>query len=333
MAATAQKTKQEQADPYTQLNVDLNGLLPQDTLFYTYLFGQSTETQRINPLEQEVLTKLDSVLSNPQAVLSSLPVLPQSVVTLTSMLNKDDFNVDAFVEVVEQEPGIASELIKLANSAQYKRGEKEVTDLTQAFMLIGATGISEHILGRFIRQMTRVSPIYFKLFGDKIWQHSNETASLAKQLAGIQGGDKEAAFLAGLMHDVGKMVIFHLMVESFRTNHPDHKPNALVFKKLLADKSMQLSASLLTLWEMPKGLCEAVQDMANLGSGQQNMSQLGIIISQANVISELCLSYEAKLLDDEALEQALSQTPLSEAAEALIRQRCLANDPKSDTAS
>jgi HD-like signal output (HDOD) protein len=62
---------------------------------------------------------------------------------------------------------MAADMIKLANSSKYKRGDKHVTDLQRAFMFMGAEGLKEGILQVFLQNFSASSNLYFKQFGEK----------------------------------------------------------------------------------------------------------------------------------------------------------------------
>ncbi|GAA6184050.1 MULTISPECIES: HDOD domain-containing protein [Alteromonadaceae] len=289
-------------------------------LFYDYLLGPSETSTTLNPLEQYILTRVNHALKNPQDVLTHFPVLPQSVLTLTNLLNDPDFNLTEFIKVIEQEPSIASELMKKANSPAYKRGNNEITDLQKAFMLMGAKDIKEFVLNGFVKNLCHQKPIYFKAFGEKVWLHSQEVAVLAKTLAQARNLNADAAYIIGLMHDLGKIVIFQFMVEAFQKSHPDFKQDSLVFKKFLSQRSMLLSVELMKIWEMPSLIIEVVKDQTISISKISELSPLSATLFEANLMSEISLTFQAGDYDELALEEMLAEALLSDQAKDLLKQ-------------
>ncbi len=288
-----------------------------DFLFYEYLLGKSKSVNEVNPLERKILIDTNKLMERPEVILKLLPQLPQSVIKLRDMLGSKDFVIKDFVEVVEQEPALASHMIKIANSPMYNLSGKEISSLNHAFMLIGANGVREHVLMRFFKQILNIKPIYFRMFGEKIWDHCLSTAIVAKKLAQKTGQDQDSAYLIGLLHDIGKIMIFQVMVNAFRQAQPDESPNSLVFKKLLNDKSMQISMMIIKEWHMPSRVTEAVNDLC-MGKQRQPSTHLGKILRDANLVSELGMMASIKKFEPGQYLQLCKQAQMEKTAIELL---------------
>lgn len=284
-----------------------------DFRFYDFLLGASQSTREVNALEKKILIDTNKMLSRPEVMVQHLPQLPQSITQLKSMLDTKDFKLDQFSDIVKREPALASHMVKVANSPMYNHSGKEIANLSHAFMLIGAEGVKEHILMRFFKQLLNIRPIYFKMFGAKIWDHSLSTAMLAKKVAAAKGLNQEAAYLNGLVHDIGKIMIFQLMVNAFRSANPDESPNSLVFKKLLNDKSMQISVLVVKEWKMPEAIVNSVTDLA-LSPKRPAKTKMGRVLYEANLVSELVMMHEAEPLSPEQYLEIAKTANLSDAA-------------------
>lgn len=306
--------------PTRTVNISVASLNRLDFLFYDYLLGPSQTSTTLNPIEQYILTRVNHALKSPYSVLTHFPVLPQSVISLTNLLNNPDFNLQSFIKVVEQEPSIATELMKKANSPAYKRGDKDITNLQQAFMFMGANDIKEFVLNRFIKNLCQQKPIYFKTFGEKIWLHSQDVAIVAKTLAARRKQNADAAYTIGLMHDLGKVVIFQFMVEAFKVIDPDFKQDSLVFKKFLSEKSMLLSVELMKIWNMPSVIIDVVQGQVEDVTNVDDLDPMTAILFEANLISEISLSYQDGHIQPAEFESLVSNTKLRGDAKLLLRE-------------
>lgn len=276
-------------------------------LFYDFLLGPSSSTDTISELEKNILIRVNTVLANPNEALKAFPNLPDTIIKLMDMLKSDHFDLDAFCVVLEKDPAIASRLVTIANSAKYKApSSKEITDIRQAFMAIGSQGVRQHVLQGFVRNLTRLSPIYFKVFGERIWQHSDDTAHICRYLATQRGLDQETAFLIGLVHDLGKILVFKLMVDAFKATHPDEQLESLVMKKLLQDKSMALSYAIAQKWSLPKVVRDAINDLAKQGK-QSASTEMGRLLIEANFISECSLAREYELYTSAEFDAAIAK--------------------------
>jgi HD-like signal output (HDOD) protein len=281
-----------------------------DHLFYDYLLG-GQNADRISELERSILLDINALLDKPDALLDRLPKLPHSVNKLMALLDADDFELNAFCAVVEKDPAIAAQLISVANSAQYNPGGDDITDIKRAFALLGSQGVKQHVLMSVVKNVSTISNAYFKAFGEKIWVHSEDTAQLCRSLARLRGLDGDAAFLIGLIHDMGKIVIFRLIVDAFRRSSPDEKLGSSVVKHLLQQKSMQLSVLVATHWGMPKVVVTAIRDLS-LSERQSTFSPLGEILINANFVSEWRLVLKAGLSTEQAFERAIMRKELAD---------------------
>ncbi|XOV77401.1 MAG: HDOD domain-containing protein [Aestuariibacter sp.] len=293
-----------------------------DFMFYDFLLGKSQKQKDINPLERKILSDTNKLLDKPDVIIKLLPQLPQSVLKLKNMLGKDDFNVHEFTSLIDKEPGMASHLIKVANSPLYNHSKKEISDLTHAFMMLGAEAVKEHVLMRFFNQIIRIQPIYFKMFGEKLWAHSLLTANLAKQLASNYKVNPETAYLTGLVHDLGKLLIFQLMVNAFKSANPDEKPESLLFKKIINAKSMTISIMVVSQWQMPQDLVTAVVELSK-SRQKEPESPLGKTLFEANLVSELSVMKSAKTITPEHYLVMAKESHLSDMATTLLLQQVM----------
>jgi HD-like signal output (HDOD) protein len=318
-------------EPTRTITINVTSLNRLDFLFYDYLLGPSKTSVTLNPIEQYILTRVNNALKSPESVLTHFPVLPQSVIVLTNLLNDPDFNLNAFIKVVEKEPSIATELMKKANSPLYKRGDKDITNLQQAFMFMGANDIKEYVLNRFIKQLCQQKPIYFKTFGEKIWLHSQDVATISKALAAQRKENPDVAYTIGLMHDLGKVVIFQFMVEAFKTINPDFEQDSLVFKKFLSEKSMRLSVELMKIWNMPSLIVNAVQGQIFKFENLDDIEPSTATLFEANLISEISLSYQSQALDVSELLSLIEETKLRPDAKQYLIDSLQINEEAKDS--
>jgi len=220
---------------------------------------------------------------------------------------------------VEKDPTIAAQLISVANSAQYNPAGEEITDIKRAFSLLGSQGVKQHVLLACIRGISTIRHAYFKAFGEKIWIHSDDTASICRDLAGMRGLDGETAFLIGLVHDIGKIVIFKLMIDAVRRFNPDEKLGSSIVKQLLSQKSMQLSVLVATHWRMPAVVISAIRGLT-LADRQSSFCPLGQVLIYANFISEWRLILGAGLSSEVEFEREVMRLQLADDVRAYIMQ-------------
>ncbi len=265
--------------------------------FYAYLFGSSAHDEPEDPLGNYIARHVQVILRSPGELLAHLPVMPKSLCVVMEQINNPDFDVTALMKVIEQEPALAADLVKLANSARYRRGEREICDLKNAFMVMGSQGLLEGVLQSYIARFTPKPTIYYKLFGEKIWQHALQTASLSARLATDNGQSAGLAYFAGLLKNLGTMLIFQLMLDAFTQVDPNAAPGSQCFKSVLRRYSDELTLAVAKFWQLPAPVLEA------LGSPGK-APVLSSLIADAKILSKLKELADARLLQrKDALEE------------------------------
>lgn len=264
-------------------------------LFADFLFGDSEYNTKGDPLSLYVASKIKELIQQPEKLLSDLPVMPTSVSKVIALLNETSFNLNELLAVIEQEPSMAADMIKLANSSKYKRGDKQVTDLQKAFMFMGAEGLKTGVLQVFLQKFSASSNLYFKQFGEKIWAHSFASAQYAQVLA-LQKFDTpltSTIYVAALLRHLGTMVIFQLMTEAFKYVDPDAHPSSASFKALITEQALSLTIAITQHWQLPTSIIHLLQaqrmdnDLDDYGAS---------CIAEANIISEAKLLFDSNRL-------------------------------------
>ena len=260
-----------------------------------------------------VACQIERLIRSPKALLNELPVMPASLTTLMAELQSDEFDIDALLRVIEREPSMAADVIKLANSAFYKRGEKQVTDLKTAFLNMGSQGLVEGVVNSYMKNFTPGNNIYWRHFGEKIWNHSVQTASFSKELMKDSSfqEDQAAAYFVGLIRNLGKMIIFQMMVEAFKHVDPSVPPNSLALKRLMNSYSIRLTYTIAKFWELPESVLTA---LGYQESSRYECTPLGQAVFEANYLSELKYLLEEQVIEAEQFKTRCKETLLSPAA-------------------
>jgi HD-like signal output (HDOD) protein len=139
--------------------------------------------------------------------LDRLPKLSPMITQLLSQLSRRNCEIHELVETVERDPVLSGQILRLANSAIFGR-LRPVSSVRHAVAMIGTAALRKFALGSSISNLFSRTKMAKSFSVRRFNVHSVATAALlellAEELPFESGGD---AFLAGLLHDVGKLLI------------------------------------------------------------------------------------------------------------------------------
>lgn len=291
------------------------------SLFYSFLFASTqTDTTGIaNNLERRVMQDIERALSSPQAIAENVLKLPSKILELDKKLADDNIEIQELIQLIEQDPLLCIEVLKLCNSPAFKRAEHDVTSIQQALVQVGRQQLRQFITSCLAREMIDIKPIYFRRFGAEIWRHSMQVAFLASELAIPE--QRERAFLVALLHDVGKIAIFKMLVDAFYQAEPGEQPSSMLFKQVMTSKSLALSALLARYWQLPQHFEAPLTLLANTNIKPDD--EMTLVIWKANIISECSMLKQVDKLPQSALAVLLAQVEISEQEFADLHQKLI----------
>ncbi|MEO6281043.1 HDOD domain-containing protein [Roseateles sp.] len=132
-----------------------------------------------------------------------LPSVPRVVRRLISQLREPGASILELVDELEQEPQLAARTLRIANSPYYC-GRRSLASLKDAVAIIGTDTLRTLVIsGGLEAVFVAVPGVNLRQF----WLDATLTAKAARSLARLTGADVEAAFLAGLLHNVGHLIL------------------------------------------------------------------------------------------------------------------------------
>jgi len=193
--------------------------------------------------------------------LRSIPSLPAIYNDLTAALSSGEASGAQIERIISKDVSMAAKILQLANSA-FIGASGRVSNLTHAISLIGTENVrtlalSVHVFSQF-DQNSEVAG-----YLSALWNHSVETAALAKKIAGSENCSKsvlEESFTAALLHDVGKVVLLAEMPRQYRSLllERNSKPIVSLEAEQLGSTHPQLGAYLMSIWGLPVPLVRAL---------------------------------------------------------------------------
>jgi len=139
--------------------------------------------------------------------MSKLPIQPQILLNLNKVAEDDSASADDLGQIILKDQALTMRVLKVVNSAYYRHHTNEkISTVTKAVVILGFKGVRRLALGMSMYDMLRKASELPEL--RDFWCHSLMTAIAARQLSRNLGyTSEEEAFVAGLVHDVGKLVL------------------------------------------------------------------------------------------------------------------------------
>ena len=215
--------------------------------------GQS----QILPFEKVAFESLRCVSdSELNRALASLPVFPAAAQKALQLLSTETWNASDVQAIAASDQVLASSLIRVANSCSCG-ARKTITTLNHAIAYLGAQRASGVLIAASVKRL--FAPPRLR----QIWDHSIDASEVSRNLAKLsRHANPEEAFLAGLVHDIGRLAMA-LLPERFQTRSTHLSEQgcqlSLVEQVLCGATHAEIGASALERWKFPQNLVEAVR--------------------------------------------------------------------------
>lgn len=194
--------------------------------------------------------------------MEDLPSLPSTVVAILAVLNNPESSANELSEALRHDQSLTSRVLRLVNSAYYGFPRK-IDTLQKAVTILGYNSIQNIILVTKIFEIIRNGSKEHSLNRKRFWRHSLGCAVTA-QIIGTKLGlkDGEEIFLAGLLHDIGKVILDAFLYEEYsRVIEMSREKNILLFKaeeQILGATHADLGYWLAEKWSLPLNLTAAI---------------------------------------------------------------------------
>jgi putative nucleotidyltransferase with HDIG domain len=136
---------------------------------------------------------------------TNIPMLPEVATRVISLAASPDITISRLAQVISKDQVLTTRLLSLANSAYYG-SSIDVSTVPEAIMRVGAVAVRNLAVTLCVTARMQDRNVY-GAHGQQLVDHGIGTAYLARLVAEEADVNTESAFLCGLLHDIGKMVI------------------------------------------------------------------------------------------------------------------------------
>ncbi len=196
------------------------------------------------------------------AAVDGMPAFPKSVQRVLELTRDVNSTPKDLVEVIDKDPVLTVKILKVVNSAYYSL-PKQITSVGHAVVYLGFNTIKNLALSiAAIGMLPKSNEAGFD--GQQYLLHSLATAAIAKQLAlKVDDADPQDCFIAGLLHDFGKVVLAQFMPKEFRAALQGSQEHGislhLALRSVLGVDHAVVGAMLVEKWRFAPLLVETIR--------------------------------------------------------------------------
>ena len=279
---------------------------------------QSAHRFLAKPFKSELLVEqiekarnLRKFLSSPELLeivggIPYLPSLPNLYHELVRAIESPLISLSEIGDIISRDLSMTSRILHLVNSAFFGLPRK-ISNPQTAVVMLGINVIKSLVF--YVKIFFAAPDVVLPgLSLDSLWEHSSKTARLSKEISANLGANaqvQEDAFLAGMLHDIGKLLLLEhprYFKKVYIELEKDEKLElSTVEYELFGTSHAEIGAYLLGLWGLPDPVVEAVA--CHHRPSQLNFENSTVLISTHIANALLCLTNNQTIsLDKEVLK-------------------------------
>jgi putative nucleotidyltransferase with HDIG domain len=184
-----------------------------------------------------------------------LPMLHDTALQVRSLCENEECDAQELAALIERDPSLAGHVLSVANSVMYG-GAEPTTNLQLAVVRVGTTNLADMALALSLRGRVFDVP-GFEDRVRELWRMATASSVYAKEIGRKLGLDQDDAFLAGLLHDVGKPQVLQILVDVVRERSGKDVPRRLA-EVAMEDMHAWAGALLCRHWGLPEHMATVV---------------------------------------------------------------------------
>ncbi len=191
----------------------------------------------------------------------NLPKLPQVILNLIEACNKNETSTTELIEIISADPGLTARLMSIMGSAHININ-REIKSIETAVVYLGINTIRNLAISMAMMQVFDAPKKIPEWNMNAFWYHSFSCAIISRKIAERTGDvNPEEAFLAGLMHDIGAMLLFSTFPEEYASilaGYETEKDIIEAEKEKFKMSRFEAGAWLCSQWDLNPLVCDAI---------------------------------------------------------------------------
>ncbi len=218
-----------------------------------------------------------------------LPRRPLLLPQLLRALNDPQSTREDLSAIILQDPVLAADVLRTANSPFYRIAREPVDSLDRAIMLLGIEGLKSVVATSIIQPVFRTPKGQFDAFAPTLWELAMRTATASGIYAArTRTADPTTAQLLGLLSALGPLAVFRATSEAYR-EHTNRVAREEVYVRLIEAHADATSSAIASHWHLPESFVLALYESRGTGH-LHNLSALGKALEAGRCCALLSLA-------------------------------------------
>jgi HD-like signal output (HDOD) protein len=236
-----------------------------------------------------------------------LPAMPHVASKVLELSSDPDTSASRLQQVISDDQAMTARILKIANSAMYACSRR-IKTLSEAIVMLGFNSIRSLVVTSAARNLYSSGSARMGLKERLLWEHSIGSAFACRLLvAERHPALAEEAFLAGLMHDIGKLVLNLQLPEQFeeivQIVYNENRDFHAVERELLGFDHAQVGALLVNKWK----LSPMLEEVIGLHHQPDEFTEDRPLLLYLDLANRLCLRHGIGFVESPDLD--LAATP------------------------
>lgn len=222
----------------------------------------------------EVAAAAVAVLARIDAHPRYTPRRPQLLPQLTRAINDPAAGAQAIAAILGQDPALAGNLLRIANSSAYRRQAEPIGNLERAVALLGTEGLRQIVLAALLQPVIADDGSVFGRCAALLWEHTLLSAkATARHAEDAEREDPAAAQLLALLHGLGAVAVVQVLRDAY-AKQPGLVPDAGTLAELLQDWTARVAQAISQGWALSERMHHALGEQHG-HAGPHASSSLG----------------------------------------------------------
>ncbi len=240
----------------------------------------------------------------------NLPSIPKVLFEVTKLLNSPGATTLKLAELISKDTGLTTKILAVANSPLYGI-KRSVSSIEFAIIVLGQQEIKDAVTAISLADSFKIQPsAYFDPI--EFWVHSMVSGAASKNIAQNLGFSFASdAFVAGILHDMGILVIYNFMNDDFQKifsrSKKENIPIVQAEKETLGLTHQEIGRFLGEKWNLPLPLCDSF-NFHHRPSLAQNNIELVTIIHLVDYMTQKLNSGQLSWDDEISLDPSVKDT-------------------------